>query len=226
MRLATAAAALLGSVLWAGPGGSIHGVIRDPRGALVTQARITLAGKAGAERRSTVPDVYGTFQFPDVAPGAWSLEVEAPGFRRVNIPEVVVQVDRTTRADIQLELGERTDVVEASTLEPGIEKDHATVQTVIDSRTIASMPLNGRQYLDLALLASGTVPAAPGTQGSGFSAGGIRSQSNVYLLDGVSNIDTQTNQPLNLFRITDAVREFAVQSGGALPEFGRGAGRR
>src|SRR4051794_3358048 len=118
MRLATAAAALLGSVLWAGPGGSIHGVIRDPHGALVTQARITLAGKAGAERRSTLPDIYGAFQFPDLAPGSWSLEVEAAGFRRVNMPEVVVQVDRTTRADIQLELGERTDVVEVSTVEP------------------------------------------------------------------------------------------------------------
>jgi hypothetical protein len=224
MRLATAAAVLLGSALWAGPAGSIHGWIRDPRGALVTHARITLTGKAGAERRSIVSDLYGTFQFPDLAPGAWSLEVEAAGFRRVNIPEVVVQVDRTTRADIQLELGERTDILEVSTVEPGIEKDHATVQSVIDSRTIAAMPLNGRQYLDLALLASGTVPAAPGTQGSGFSTGGIRSQSNVYLLDGVSNIDTQTNQPLNLFRITDAVREFAVQTGGALPELGRGAG--
>src|SRR5689334_11767597 len=118
MRLATAAAVLLGSALWAGPAGSIHGRIRDPRGALVTHARITLTGKAGAERRSIVSDLYGTFQFPDLAPGAWSLEVEAAGFRRVNIPEVVVQVDRTTRADIQLELGERTDVLEVSTVEP------------------------------------------------------------------------------------------------------------
>jgi hypothetical protein len=221
---AVVATTLLGSVLWASPSGSIHGLVRDPRGAVVTQAHITLVGKARAERRSAAPNAYGAFQFLDLAPGAWSLELEAPGFRRVNIPEVVVQVDRATRADIQLELGERTDVVEVSQIVPGIEKEHSTVQTVIDSRTIANMPLNGRQYLDLALLASGTVPAAPGTQGSGFSAGGIRSQSNVYLLDGVSNVDTQTNQPLNLFRITDAVREFAVQSGGALPEFGRGAG--
>src|SRR5436190_1700559 len=86
------------------------------------------------------------------------------------------------------------------------------------------MPLNGRQYLDLAMLAPGVLPAAPGTQGNGFSAAGIRSQSNVYLLDGVSNIDTQTNQPLNLFRISDAVEEFSVQTVTPPAEFGRGAG--
>src|SRR5436190_23736437 len=86
------------------------------------------------------------------------------------------------------------------------------------------MPLNGRQYLDLAMLAPGVLPAAPGTQGNGFSAAGIRSQSNVYLLDGISNIDTQTNQPLNLFRITDAVREFDVASTSRPADSGRGSG--
>jgi hypothetical protein len=76
----------------------------------------------------------------------------------------------------------------------------------------------------MALLSPGLVPAAPGTQGNGFSSGGIRSQSNVYLLDGISNIDTQTNQPLNLFRITEAVREFDVETASRPAQSGRGSG--
>ena len=107
---------------------------------------------------------------------------------------------------------------------PLLEMDRVSLGSVTDSRTIGSVPLNGRQFLDLALFTPGIVAAAPGTQGSGFNAAGMRSQSNVYLLDGVSNQDTQTNGPLNLFRITDAVQEFAVQTSVPLPEFGRGTG--
>src|SRR6266849_959523 len=98
------------------------------------------------------------------------------------------------------------------------------MSNVVDMRTIASMPLNARQFLDLALLTPGTVPAATGTQGGGFNVAGARSQSNIFLIDGVSNQDTQINSPLNNFRITDAVQEFTVQTSVALPEFGRGTG--
>jgi hypothetical protein len=95
---------------------------------------------------------------------------------------------------------------------------------VIDRRAMALLPLNVRQFLDLTLLTPGVVPAAAGTQGNGFSAAGARSQSNVYLLDGIANQDTQTNDALNGFRITDAVEEFAGQTSVAMAESGRGAG--
>ena len=77
------------------------------------------------------------------------------------------------------------------------------------------MPLNARQFLDLAYITPGVSLAGAGVQGGGFNAAGARSQSNVFLLDGVSNIDTQTNQPLTNFRITDAIQEFDVQTSGA-----------
>jgi hypothetical protein len=86
------------------------------------------------------------------------------------------------------------------------------------------MPLNARQYLDLALLTPGVLPSSAGTQGGGFNVAGARSQSNVFLLDGVSNIDTQVNSALGNFRITDGVQEFAVQTSVATAEFGRGTG--
>jgi hypothetical protein len=133
-------------------------------------------------------------------------------------------VDQVTRVDISLELGDVSEVVEVSAITPLLESGKSTLSGVVDNRVIANVPLNARQFLDLALLTPGIVPAAPGTQGSGFNSAGARSQSNVYLLDGISNQDTQTNEALNLFRITDAVEEFAVQTSVPPPEFGRGSG--
>src|SRR5690242_2521017 len=68
------------------------------------------------------------------------------------------------------------------------------------------------------------LPSSAGTQGGGFNVSGARSQANIFLLDGVSNMDTQINSALGNFRITDAVQEFAVQTSVATAEFGRGTG--
>src|SRR5262249_41411594 len=93
-----------------------------------------------------------------------------------------------------------------------------------ESRTITEMPLNARQFLGLALVTPGVLPSAARTQGGGFNVAGARSQSNMFLLDGVSNVDTQINSALGNFRITDAVQEFAVQTSVPTAEFGRGTG--
>lgn len=89
---------------------------------------------------------------------------------------------------------------------------------------MANIPLNARQYLDLALQIPGVLPAAVGTTGGGINVGGARSQSNNFLLDGVSNTDNLFVTAVGNFRITDAVQEFAVQTSVAAAEFGRGAG--
>jgi hypothetical protein len=199
------------------PSGTISGVVKDRSGGAVTGARVTLVCASNGARRATLSDAAGGFQFAPLDPAVWSLEAEAPGFKRTSIPDVLVQVDQVTRASVVLEVGELTETIEVAGVAP-------MARGVIDRRAMALLPLNGRQFLDLALLTPGVVPTAAGTQGNGFSAAGARSQSNVYLLDGISNQDTQTNDALNGFRITDAVEEFAVQTSVATAEFGRGAG--
>jgi hypothetical protein len=215
---------LLGGVAFASSGSRVTGLVRDPSGAIVANARVTLVSATKAVERSAWTHHTGAFDFPNLGPGAWELTVEAAGFKRFHISSVLTMVDQTTRADVTLQVGDVTETIEVRSVMPLIERDSATASMVIDRRAIPSLPLNGRQYLDLAALAPGTLPAAPGTQGNGFNVSGIRSQSNVYLLDGVSNVDTQNNQPLNLFRIADAVDEFSVQTSVSSSEFGRGAG--
>src|SRR5712692_4156347 len=209
--------------LWASPAGSLTGFAKDPSGAFVPGVKITLTNIATNTQLTTMTDGSGAYQFPQLPPATYSLAAEATGFKKASIASVLVEVDQITRADIALEVGNVTEVVEVEGAATLLEADKSTLSSVVDSRTIANMPLNARQFLDLALLTPGVQPAAAGTVG-GFNVAGARSQSNIFLIDGISNLNTVTNAPLNQFRITDAVQEFAVQTSVALPEFGRGTG--
>ena len=207
----------------ASPTGSITGFVKDPTGALIPGVKVTLTNTSTNAQLSTISNENGGFQFPQLAPAGYSLVVESPGFKR-SIVNVVVQVDQITRVDVVLQVGDIAQEVEVQAVAPLLESDKSTLSSVVESRTIANVPLNARQYLDLALITPGVLPSSAGAQGGGFNVAGARSQSNNFLLDGVSNVDTQINSALGNFRITDAVQEFAVQTSVPTAEFGRGTG--
>jgi hypothetical protein len=209
----------------ASPTGSISGVVKDQSGAFVSGAKLTLINLSTNAKDETTSDANGAFQFPQLAPASYSLQVEAAGFKKEVLKDIVVQVDQITHVDASLQLGSVAETIEVTgEALPLLEADRSTLSNVIDSKVVSNMPLNARQYLDLALLTPGVLPSSAGTQGGGFNVSGARSQSNIFLLDGVSNIDTQINSALGNFRITDAVQEFAVQTSVATAEFGRGTG--
>jgi len=222
--ISIALASLLLSAALASPTGSITGVIKDPSGAAIAGVHILLVQAGTNTHLTTTSDANGNYQFPQLPPANYTLSAEAKGFKKANVGTVVVKVDQTTRVDLTLEVGNVAETIEVAAATPILETDRNTISNNIDSRTIANMPLNARQFLDLALLTPGVLPAATGTQGGGFNVAGARSQSNIFLVDGVSNQDTQINSPLNNFRITDAVQEFTVQTSVAQAEFGRGTG--
>jgi Carboxypeptidase regulatory-like domain len=215
---------LLTATVWASPTGSIAGSVKDPSGASISGAKLTLTNLATNARIEAVSDSNGAFQFLQLPPAEYSLVVEAVGFKKMTEQHIVVQVDQITHAELAMEVGSVTEMVEVNSALPLLESDRSTLSNVVNSAVISNMPLNARQYLDLALVTPGVLPSATGTQGGGFNVAGARSQSNVFLLDGVSNIDTQINSALGNFRITDAVQEFAVQTSVATAEFGRGTG--
>jgi hypothetical protein len=135
-----------------------------------------------------------------------------------------VQVDQITHLELKVEVGSTTEAIQVEGAAPLLEPDKSTLSSVVDSNNVSSMPLNGRQALDLALITPGVVPTATGTQVLSFNVAGARSQSNVYMWDGVSNMDTQVNSNLNNFRIGEAVQEFSIQTSVSAAEFGRGSG--
>jgi Carboxypeptidase regulatory-like domain/TonB-dependent Receptor Plug Domain len=216
---------LLGSVsALASPVGSVSGTVKDPSGAPVAGVKLKLIDTATNSESFATTNGSGEFQFLQLAPSTYSLEAESAGFKKITAPAVVVQVDQVTHLELQLQLGSVSESIEVAATAPLLENDKSTLSSVVDTRTIAHMPLNARQYLDLALLTPGAVPSQPGQQGGGFNMAGARSQSNDFLLDGVSIMDTQIGSALGNFRITDAVQEFAVQTSVPSAEFGRGEG--
>lgn len=214
---------LLAGALWAGsPAGTLNGYITDPSGAVVPGVQVVARNIDTGATRSTQSASGGGYEFPQIEPGAWEVTPTLAPFRPVPY-RVVIEVDQTTRLDVSLQVVS-SDFVQVDATTPLVEPDKTPLGNVIDARAISSLPLNARQFLDLALLTPGAIPAPPGTQGVGFNMAGARSQSNAYLLDGIANQDTQNNGALNAFRITDAVEEFDVQTGGETSDFGRGSG--
>ena len=210
--------------LWASPTGSMSGIVKDPSGAFIPAVKLTLTNLATNTQQNTPTNAAGEFQFLQLAPATYALVAESSGFKKAAIASVLVQVDQVTHVELTLEVGSLSESVQVEAVAPLLENDKSTISSVVDTRTIGNMPLNARQYLDLALLTPGAVPAQPGQQGGGFNVAGARSQSNLFLLDGVSNMDTQIGSALGNFRITDGVQEFAVQTSVPTAEFGRGHG--
>src|SRR5215472_16225258 len=208
----------------ASPVGTIAGTVKDASGALIPSVKLTLTSTATNAQLTTTANGQGEFQFLELPPTTYSLVAEANGFKKVTVASVLVQVDQITHLELALEVGAVTETVQVESAAPLLEMDKSTLSSVVDSQNILNMPLNGRQALDLALVTPGVIPTATGTQVFSFNVAGARSQSNVYLWDGVSNMDTQVNSNLNNFRIGDAVQEFSVQTSVSTAEFGRGAG--
>lgn len=200
------------------------GVVRDGSGAVVSGAKVTLTRTSTNAVLMRTTDGSGAFQFLELPPDTYTLSVEAAGFKRTTLSRVVIQVDQASTLDVVLQLGQVSEVLNVDAAPPLIDTQQNTLSNVVDSQAISTMPLNSRNFLDLALLTPGATPSASGSQVTGFNVAGARTQSNDYLIDGVSNMDTQINSGLTSFRINDAVQEFSVQTSVPTAEFGRGQG--
>src|SRR5712692_7538522 len=211
------------------PTGSIVGTVYDRTEATVAGAQLILKDAATGTTRATTTSTAGSYQFLELRPGTYDLTIEAKGFRRTLERNIVVNVGLVVRLDVTLELGDVTETVEVTAETPLIEPDKTSISTAVDVRAMQNLPLLDRQFLNLALTVAGTVPGAPGTAMAAtsvetFTVAGMRSQSNNYTLDGISNNDPHINGPLNLFRLSDAVQEFNVQTSIASAEVGRNTG--
>ena len=206
------------------PTGSVVGNAYDPSGGSIVNAEILLRNVATGETQSFVTNSEGYYEFLSLRPATYEIQAEAKGFRRMHRSDIVVNVGSVVRADLHFEIGEVSQVVEVTLEPPLIEPDKTSISRSVDVKAVSNLPMLGRNILDLALTAPGTIQGAPGTQVVAFSVAGMRTQSNNYTLDGVSNNDPQVNGPLNLFHLTDAIQEFNVQTSIASTDVGRSSG--
>jgi len=134
--------------------GSIQGVVTDPTGAVVSGAKISINNKATGRVIKTTTTSAGAYASGALIPGDYSLRVEAPGFSTSELA-VIVQVGVTSTGNIKLHVGQAAQVVEVQSNEVAVNTEQATVQGVLTTEQIENLPINGRNFLDLAQLEPG-----------------------------------------------------------------------
>ncbi|NOT59194.1 MAG: carboxypeptidase regulatory-like domain-containing protein, partial [Acidobacteria bacterium] len=206
----------------------ITGLITDANAAVVAGAEVTLTNADTGVARKTVTNAGGYYHIPFASPGNYRLNVFAKSFKPVTREGVSLNVDQVARLDFRLEIGVLNEGVNITGNGSLLERETSALGQFIENKTIVTLPLNGRNYPQLALLAPGAVPN-PGSRASdGFSLNGSRTFQNKFLLDGLDNnnyilgADTASAQVIR--PSVDAIQEFKVETAGYSAEYGQAAG--
>jgi hypothetical protein len=220
--------------------GSITGTATDPAGAVLPNVKVTIIAVATNRKEALLTDAAGNYSSGPLRVGEYRVEAELPGFKRLVRQSIQLQVQQTAVVNLRLELGTVTQQTTVTAAEDLVRTVDASQGEVIEERRVEDLPLNGRDYLQLALLSEGTL-APPGksrtasgindgvgSRAGGFSAGGQRTTDNNYLLDGFDNNTDDTSFDTNQAEVikpsVDAIQEFKVQTSTYSAEFGRAAG--
>lgn len=210
---------LFGSSLLAQSGsGDLAGTITDRSGAIIKQAKVVVASESaiGVNLRTETTD-SGDYAIVSLRPGIYTVRASAPGFTTVERSGVTIRTGQRTRVDIALRAGGSDQVVNVSADASLLTTESGALTTVLDRKSIAALPLNGRNMISLTTLAPG-VSLPPGTLLPRINGG--RPRTNEYLYDGVSALQPEPGQVV-FFPILDDIDEFAIMSNGVSAEFGR-----
>lgn len=204
----------------------LGGSVKDSSGGAVAGARVTLVHTATGVKTTRVTDESGRFLFPSLAVGEYSISTEMTGFKTSVQNNIILQVGQTKRLEIALEVGNVTAYVTIAGSEPLLNSTNAEVSEVLENQRIVALPLNGRQFLSLALLSDGVVKPPGGTRGAALqqagdlvNIAGQRSGHNIYLLDGVKVTDELFNNMV-ISPSIEAIQEFKIQKSMYSTEFG------
>ena len=213
--------------------GTITGTITDPQGGVIPNAKVTITEDATGLTYTVITGADGQYIRPALKPGTYSIEVEAPGFRRAAQKNIVLTAGDRVGINLTLSVGEVTQSVEITADAPLLQTESTIVGANINSKQMVELPLGGqRTFTFLARLSPGVVPAEPGARdavGGGFSANGVRSNGqNNFLLNGVDNnvnvIDFLNQTAFVVGPSVEAIGEMRVMTNGYNAEYGRGAG--
>src|ERR1700712_513333 len=177
--------------------GSIAGSIRDSQGASVPTATVTFTGIANGIVTKAQTDASGEYVSPPLRPGDYKVSAEAQGFKTEIRTSITVKVQDRLRMDFDMSVGSISENIEVTSETPTIQSETSSLGQVITATQITELPLNGRDYSQLAMLSTGVVRTSSGTNGNSggsstggqnsFVANGTRGTLNNFLLDGIDN---------------------------------------
>src|SRR6266545_769237 len=203
---------------------TVVGQVADPAGAAVVGAKVTITAQGTGRAATATTSGDGGFVIPQLPPGVYDLNVEAVGFKRAVKSNLTLETGQTQRVNFQLETGAVSDTVTVSTETPPINTDTSSKGEVIVQKQLQDLPLNGRDFTDLAFLVPGIYRRpSDDDQGNSFSAAGTRTDSASFTLDGVVN-RADRNGGVGVNTSVESIREFSVSTSTYSAEYGRTAG--
>jgi hypothetical protein len=235
-----ARALIVGLILFVAAGGAtaqselatLTGTVTDESGAVMVGANVKLTDLATNISQEVLTNDSGRYSVTSLKPGAYSVAVAHPGFKMYLNSGVTLQVNQTARLDITMSLGAVTEQVNVTAEAPLLQTETSDRGEVIDERKIVELPLNGRDYNQLATLAPGVLLPSPRLRSidfkGAFNVNGNRAFQNAFRLDGVDNTSYSNSYRGGNMQVIqpqiDALQEFKVQTNAYQAEFGRSAG--
>ncbi len=227
---------ILSAVPAAAQDSGVVGTVRDSTGGVVPGADITLTNVQTGETRRTVTNQAGQYTIPNLRAAVYQLTAEISGFQKQVIEKIALDVELIRTIDVVLSVGAVSDQINVVSSSAALQAADSTVSTLFETKVVNELPLNGRNFLQLQLLAPGVTTGRPGTfsvvqiaaqntsiGGGNFSVNGTRDVYNDYLLDGISFKDwihgTNGMNPS-----VDAVQEFRTQTSNYSSEYGGNSG--
>jgi hypothetical protein len=213
--------------------GSLVGTVTDQSGGALRGASVTLTNTGTGEKRQAQSAAAGDYQFLNLVPGTYRVDVEQAGFKKTTRDNIQVTVSGAVRADMSMQIGEVTQTVEVQSAAPLLETENANLSQVVNTRSVEELPVNGRNIMNLTALVPGVV-AQGTTDGNAITGknifaagnyqigGGFANQGAVYY-DGVP-ANSALGNLVNMVPSPDAIAEFRVQTNSNSAEFGRYSG--
>ena len=208
---------------------TITGIVTDSSGAAVAGAAVQAIHQANGLEYSTESNATGNYVITAMFIGTYDLTATSEGFQTLFRPNVTLNAGSRARVDVELQVGSVTETVEVTAEVPLLESETSSLGQAIENTTITQMPLNGRNYQELAVLTAGVLPSRrQNFVEDAFSVNGAGFDQNVFTLDGADNnnyfsgVVVASNQAVK--PSIDAIQEFKMETHNYGAEFGRGGG--
>ena len=209
--------------------GVITGLVTDSTGSFIPGAKVTITNPETNEVRTGVSSGTGAYTIGPLRIGSYNLEIEKEGFRRSVLTGIPVSAQDRVRADIQLELGQLAESISVTAEAALLQSEESSIAHVVEQKQIRELPLNSRNFQQLAWTSAGVLPSTRGRdRDSGFNSHGQAVTQNNFVIDGVDNnnnvMGMQDRKAQVVIPSLDAVAEFKVQTSNYSAEFGRNSG--
>jgi len=217
--------------------GNLSGVVKDPSGAAVPKAEVEIKDEGTGILRTATANDNGYYVVPSLPAGRYTVTAAPQGFKRTVVTGVEVHVAENKVVNLDVQVGQVSETVTVTSDAAPVETRSGDVSSLVSEKQITELPLNGRNYSQLALMVPGVSPVTQAGAGGAFAArgtgldGGVDmsvngngSNQNLWTVDGVNNMDVGSNRTLLVFPSIDSIAEFRVERNSFSAEYGQAQG--